>query len=55
MHFWQDKVVLVTGGSSGLGRIIADEFAAAGSKLVIAAIEAEAVQRSGRRDASGRP
>ena len=46
MSFWQEKVVLVTGGSSGLGRVIADGFAAAGAKVVIAALEADAVERA---------
>ena len=46
MGFWQEKVVLVTGGSSGLGRVIAEQFAAEGAKIVIAALEAEAVERA---------
>jgi NAD(P)-dependent dehydrogenase (short-subunit alcohol dehydrogenase family) len=44
MSFWNEKVVLITGGSSGLGRIIAEEFAAAGTKLVVAGLEAQAVE-----------
>ena len=46
MGYWQDKVVLVTGGSSGLGRVIADAYAAAGARLVIAGLEADAVRRA---------
>ena len=45
MSYWQDKIVLVTGGSSGLGRVIAETFAAAGAKPVIAGLEADAVGR----------
>ena len=32
---WQNKVVLITGGSAGLGRAIAAEFAAAGANVAI--------------------
>jgi NAD(P)-dependent dehydrogenase (short-subunit alcohol dehydrogenase family) len=44
--YWKDKVVLVTGGSSGLGRVIADAFAAAGCRLVIAGLEPDAVRQA---------
>lgn len=46
MGYWTGKVVLVTGGSSGLGRILADAFGAVGAKIVIAALEPDAVRRA---------
>jgi NAD(P)-dependent dehydrogenase (short-subunit alcohol dehydrogenase family) len=46
MHSWKDKIVLVTGGSSGLGRVIADGFGGAGAKIVIAGLEGDAVQKA---------
>ncbi|MCC6125063.1 MAG: SDR family NAD(P)-dependent oxidoreductase [Pirellulales bacterium] len=46
MAFWQEKVVLVTGGSSGLGRVIAEKFARAGAKLAIVGLEADAIARA---------
>ena len=46
MNYWKDKIVLVTGGSSGLGRVIADGFGGAGAKIVIAGLEGDAVQKA---------
>ena len=61
MSYWKDKIVLVTGGSSGLGRVIADGFGGAGAKIVIAGLEGDAVQKAAAEmqaagcDASGYP
>ena len=43
--YWQNKVVLVTGGSSGQGRVIAETFHRAGAKLAVVALEKEDVER----------
>jgi NAD(P)-dependent dehydrogenase (short-subunit alcohol dehydrogenase family) len=48
MSSWQNKVVLVTGGSSGLGRVIAETFAAAGARIAIVGLEAPAVQQAAK-------
>jgi NAD(P)-dependent dehydrogenase (short-subunit alcohol dehydrogenase family) len=45
-RYWQDKVALVTGGSSGLGRIIANALAAAGAKVAITGLEPDAVAKT---------
>jgi uncharacterized protein len=46
MAYWQNKAVLVTGGSSGLGRVIAEHFVRSGAKVAIVGLEAEAVART---------
>ncbi len=46
MSYWQDKIVLVTGGSNGLGRVIAETFGAAGAKLAIAGLEPNDVAKT---------
>ncbi len=46
MTYWNDKVALVTGGSSGLGRVIADAFAAAGVHVVLVGLEPDAVRQA---------
>ena len=38
MDYWKHKTVVVTGGSQGLGRAIAQAFAHAGARLVLAAL-----------------
>ena len=42
--YWKNKVVLVTGGSSGLGRVIAETFYQAGARLIIVALEKELLE-----------
>ena len=44
--YWQDKIIVVTGGSSGLGRIIAEAFHRAGAKLALVALEQSDVEQA---------
>ncbi|MEM9177551.1 MAG: SDR family NAD(P)-dependent oxidoreductase, partial [Myxococcota bacterium] len=42
------KVAVVTGGASGIGRAMADRFAQAGMKLVLADIETGPLQAAAK-------
>jgi short-subunit dehydrogenase len=44
MGRWDDKVVIVTGGSAGLGRAVSAHWSAAGSRVVIVARHEAALQ-----------
>ena len=44
MGYWSGKTVLVTGGSNGLGRVIAETFGAAGAQVAIVGLEAADVE-----------
>jgi NAD(P)-dependent dehydrogenase (short-subunit alcohol dehydrogenase family) len=46
MRELKHKVVIITGGASGIGRALADRFAAEGSKVVLADIEPKALEEA---------
>lgn len=49
MSCWQNKSVLITGGSAGLGLAIAEAFAAAGARVAIAARDECRLQQAADR------
>ena len=45
MQDFKDKVAVVTGGASGIGRSLVKELLAAGAKVVIADVEQSALDK----------
>ncbi|MCC8165211.1 MAG: SDR family oxidoreductase [Planctomycetes bacterium] len=55
MHdFFKDKVVAITGGTSGIGEAVADCFATAGAKVAVCGIEKDFEQESIKKKAAGK-
>jgi NAD(P)-dependent dehydrogenase (short-subunit alcohol dehydrogenase family) len=46
MKEFKDRVAIVTGGASGIGRAMADRFAAVGMKVVLADVEESALRKA---------
>src|SRR5262249_12857931 len=46
MKEFKDRVTVVTGAASGIGRALADRFAAAGMKVVLADVEESALRQA---------
>ncbi|MBO7246945.1 MAG: SDR family NAD(P)-dependent oxidoreductase, partial [Bacteroidaceae bacterium] len=49
MKKFQDKVVWITGSSSGIGEATAYEFAKEGAKLILTALEADLLEQVCKR------
>ena len=56
VSYWQDRVVLITGGSAGLGLAMGEAWAAAGAQVVLAARNPERLEQAAEsiRQAGGR-
>src|SRR6516164_206264 len=48
MTLLKDKVIFLTGGSTGIGRVCAQRYAAQGARVAIAAIDREEVERAAK-------
>ena len=49
MNFFADKVAIVTGGASGLGRALGDELGQSGAIVILADVNTEGVREAAAR------